>query len=70
MTPDSSDFLTSSLLEIDKYIEITDENFVAAKQTGEVQIKRAMMMAKFSLLCYIMYYLLYTCAIDYFPLIC
>ena len=39
MIPEISDFLLSSLVEMDKYIEVEDSNFVAVKQTGEVQIK-------------------------------
>ena len=34
MTPDISDFILVSMVEIDKYIEVADGNFVRAKQTG------------------------------------
>ena len=34
MTPEILDFIPVSLVETDKYIEIEDGNFVAAKQTG------------------------------------
>ena len=34
MTPDISDFIPGSLVETDKYIEVVDEHFVIAKQTG------------------------------------
>ena len=40
-----------------------------AKQTGEVQIKRATIMENPSLLRYTTYYKLQTCAIGYFPLL-
>ena len=39
MTPEISEFIPSSLLETDKYIDVVDSNFVKEKQTGEVQIK-------------------------------
>ena len=39
MTPDISNFILVSLVETDKYIEVADENFATAKQTGTVQIK-------------------------------
>ena len=38
MTPYISDFVLRSLVEMDKYIEVTDGFFVTAKQTVEVQI--------------------------------
>ena len=39
MTPEISDFVPSSLLEIDKYIEVEDSHLVTEKKTREVQIK-------------------------------
>ena len=39
MSPDISNFIPGSLVETDKYIEVSDGNFVTEKQTGEVQIK-------------------------------
>ena len=39
MTPEISDFVPGSLVEMEKYIEVADGNLVTAKQTGEVQIK-------------------------------
>ena len=39
MTPEISDFLPGLLVETDKYVEVADEHFFTAKQTGEVQIK-------------------------------
>ena len=39
MTPEISDFILGSLVEMDKYIEVADGNFVTAKKIGEVQIK-------------------------------
>ena len=38
MTLDILYFLLVSLVETDKYIEVSDGHFVAAKKTGEVQI--------------------------------
>ena len=37
MTPNISDFILGSLVETDKYIEVSDGNFVTAKKKGEVQ---------------------------------
>ena len=34
MTPDISNFIPGSLVETDKYIEVSDGNFVAERQTG------------------------------------
>ena len=34
VTQDISYFIPGSMMEMDKYIEVTDENFVTAKQTG------------------------------------
>ena len=39
MTPEISDFIMGSLVETDKYIEVSDGNFVKSKQTGKVQIE-------------------------------
>ena len=39
MTPEISDFLPGSLVEMEKYIEVADGNFFTQKQTGGVQIK-------------------------------
>ena len=39
MTPNISDLMLVSVVEIDKYIKIADRNFFIEKQTGEVQIK-------------------------------
>ena len=44
MTPAISGFIPGLLVKIDKYIEFADGNFVTAKQTVEVQIKKLMMM--------------------------
>ena len=38
MTPDISDFILGSLVEIDKYIEVVFGHFFIPKQTGEYQI--------------------------------
>ena len=38
-TPEISFLIPGSLVEIDKYIKVSDGNFVTAKKTGEVQIK-------------------------------
>ena len=37
MKPEISDFLSGSLVEMDKYIEVADVNLVTEKQIGEVQ---------------------------------
>ena len=34
MTPNISDFILGSLVETDKYIEVSDGNFVTAKKKG------------------------------------
>ena len=39
MAPHMSDFIPCSLEVTDKYIEVTDEYYVTAKQNGQVQIK-------------------------------
>ena len=39
MTPDVSDFITGSLEDTDKHIEVADGHHVTAKQEGQVQIK-------------------------------
>ena len=39
MTPGVSDFITDSLEDTDKYIEVADGNHVTAKQKGQAQIK-------------------------------
>ena len=39
MTPEISDFITGSLVEIYKYIEVADDNIVTAKQIGQVKIE-------------------------------
>ena len=67
MTPEVVEFITGSLMETDKYIEVADGHFVTAKKTGEVQIKMCDSNGK---LLYITYYLHQTCAIDYFSLLC
>ena len=38
MTPDISDFIPDSLVEINKFIEVADGHSVAEKQIGQVQI--------------------------------
>ena len=38
MTPDISDFIPGSLVEINKFIEVADGHSVAEKQIGQVQI--------------------------------
>ena len=38
-TPEISDFIPGSLLETETYSKVSDGNFVAAKQTGQVQIE-------------------------------
>ena len=60
MTPEIWDFIPVSFVEIDKYIDVVDINFVTLKQTGEVQIKYVTIMAKPSLLHYITYYVHHT----------
>ena len=39
VTPQVSDFISSSLEDMDKYIEVGDGNHVPAKQKGQFQIK-------------------------------
>ena len=39
MTPEVSDFISGSLEDTDKYIEVSDGHHVTAKQKGQVQIK-------------------------------
>ena len=39
MTPKVSDFITGSLEDTDKHIEVADRHHVTAKQKGQVQIK-------------------------------
>ena len=39
MTAEISNFITGSLVETDKYIDVSDGHFVTLKQTGEVKIK-------------------------------
>ena len=39
MPPDISDLIPGSLMETDKYIEVSYRHFVTAKQTGHVQIE-------------------------------
>ena len=39
MTPEVSDFITGSLEDTDKYIEVVDGNHVKAKQKGQVWIQ-------------------------------
>ena len=39
MTPDILDFILDSLVQTDKYIEVSDGIFFTSKQTGEVQIE-------------------------------
>ena len=39
MTPEVSDFITGSLEDTDKYIEVVDGHHATAKQKGQVQIK-------------------------------
>ena len=39
MTPEVSDFITGSLEDTDKYIEVADIHHVTAKQKGQVRIK-------------------------------
>ena len=38
MTPEISDFIPGSLVETDKYINVADGYFFAAKQIGQIQI--------------------------------
>ena len=70
MTPDISDFMLVSLVEIDTYIKVSGRNFITVKQTGEAQIKYVEIVENPSLLCYTTYYYHQTCAIDYFLLLC
>ena len=69
MKPAISYILPGSLVEIDKYIEVADGNFLTMKQPGRVQIKMCGNNGNQSLLCYITYYWHQTCAIKYFPLL-
>ena len=39
MTPKVSDFISGSLEDTDKYIDVTDRHHVMAKQKGQVQIQ-------------------------------
>ena len=39
MTPEVSDFISGSLEDTDKHIEVADGNQIMAKQEGQVQIK-------------------------------
>ena len=39
MKPEVSDFIPGSLEDTDKYIEVSDEHHVTAKQKGQVQIQ-------------------------------
>ena len=39
MTPEFQDSILGSLVEVYKYIEVADGNFVKAKQIGENQIQ-------------------------------
>ena len=39
MTPEVSDFITGSLEDTDKYIEVADGHHVTAKQKGQLRIK-------------------------------
>ena len=39
MTPDISDFLPRSLIETDKYFEVSNEHYITAKQTGKLRIR-------------------------------
>ena len=64
------DLILVSLLETDKYIEFEDGDFITVNKIGKVQIKSAMIMENLSLLCYITYYLLHNCVMDYFTLLC
>ena len=39
MTPEVSDFITGSLKDMDKHIEVADGHHITAKQKGQVRIK-------------------------------
>ena len=39
MKPEVSDFITGSLEDTDKHIEVSDGHHVTAKQKGQVRIK-------------------------------
>ena len=69
-TLDNSSFILVSLVETDKYIEVVDEHFVIAKQTGSVQIKCMTTMENPPLLGFVTRYWNQTCAIEYFPFLC
>ena len=56
MTPDILDLIMVSLVDTDKYIEVSDGHLFTAKQTGEVQVKCVMIMGNPSLIRYTTYY--------------
>ena len=69
MIPEISYFITSSLVETDKYIEVADGNFITEKQTEMVEITCVMTMTNPSLLRYRTCYWHHTRAIDCFTLL-
>ena len=69
MTPEISGFIPGSLVETDKYIEVSDGNFVLAKQIVEVQMKKMIVTANPLFIRYITYSLHQTFGIGYFTLL-
>ena len=39
MTPEVTDFITGSLEDMDKFIEVADGHYVTAKQKGSVRVQ-------------------------------
>ena len=70
MKPYISDFVLGSLMKTEKYIEVPDGYFITAKQIGGFQRNMRDDNGKLYIWSYKQYYLLHTCVINYFPLLC
>ena len=66
MTPEVSDFITGSLEDTDKYIEVADGHHGTTKQKGQVQIKCATISEILSLKCCTTYFWQQTYVTGYF----
>ena len=67
MTPEVMDFISGSLEDTDKFIEVADRHNVTAKQKGSVRIQMFGDNGELLSRHYITSYWHQTCVTDYFP---
>ena len=65
MTPEILDFISISMVEMDKYIEVTDGNFITTKKQEKFKLKYMIIVKNPLFPRYITYYLLQNCTINF-----